>query len=99
NYTKIHRGSRSWRTAGPQGRQSTDTPGEKTAARIAAIEQTLKGIGPTTLKELRRMLKISSCEMLRLLKKLDMRRYESLRHPGDARLKVLRLRSWTPNVH
>jgi len=66
--------------------------GEKTIARIAKIDEVLKARGPTTLKEMERILKISPKEMNRLLAKLDMRRYELHVRPGDAREKVLRLK-------
>ena len=66
--------------------------GEKTIARIAKIEEVLKSRGPTTLKEMERILKISPKEMNRLLAKLDMRRYELHARPGDAREKVVRLK-------
>jgi hypothetical protein len=66
--------------------------GEKTIARIAKIEEVLKSRGPTTLKQLEHILKISPKEMNRLLVKLDMRRYELHARPGDAREKVIRLK-------
>ena len=66
--------------------------GEKTIARIAKIDEVLKSRGATTLKEMGRILKISSKEMNRLLAKLDMRRYELHYRPGDNREKVLRLK-------
>jgi vacuolar-type H+-ATPase subunit I/STV1 len=66
--------------------------GEKTVARIAKIAEVLKSRGPTTLKELERILQICPKEMNRLLSRLDMRRYELHARPGDAREKVLRLR-------
>jgi len=66
--------------------------GEKTIARIAKIDEVLKNRGATTLKEMGRILKISSKEMNRLLAKLDMRRYELHYRPGDNREKVLRLK-------
>ena len=66
--------------------------GEKTIARVAKIDEVLKSRGPTTLKEMERILKISPKEMNRLLAKLDMRRYELHSRPGDDREKVLRLK-------
>jgi Fic family protein len=67
--------------------------GEKTIARIAKIEEVLKSRGPTTLKELERILGIDRATMTRLLVKLDMRRYEIHSRPGDDREKVLRLKA------
>ena len=66
--------------------------GEKTIARVAKIDEVLKSRGPTTLKELEHILKISPKEMNRLLAKLDMRRFELHSRPGDDREKVLRLK-------
>jgi hypothetical protein len=66
--------------------------GEKTIVRIAKIDEVLKSRGPSTLKELERILKISPKEMNRLLAKLDMRRFELHSRPGDDREKVLRLK-------
>ena len=66
--------------------------GEKTIARVAKIDEVLKSRGPSTLKELERILKISPKEMNRLLAKLDMRRFELHSRPGDDREKVLRLK-------
>ena len=68
-------------------------PGTKTTARIAHIKTILKDRGATTFKELCRILDISAREMSRITKRLDMRFYEITRRPGDARQKVLRLRS------
>jgi Fic family protein len=77
--------------------KATTTPtaqpkGEKTIARIARIEEVLKTRGPSTLKELERILGIDKATMTRLLGKLDMRRYELHSRPGDDREKVLRLK-------
>ena len=66
--------------------------GEKTIARVAKIDEVLKSRGPSTLKELERILKISPKEMNRLLAKMDMRRFELHSRPGDDREKVLRLK-------
>jgi DNA-binding MarR family transcriptional regulator len=66
--------------------------GEKTIARIAKIDEVLKSRGPTTLKELERILGIDRATMTRLLRKLDMRRYELHSRLGDDREKVLRLK-------
>lgn len=71
---------------------SVPSRGEKTIARIAKIGEVLKSRGPTTLKEMERILMISPKEMNRLLAKLDMRRYELHTRPGDAREKVVRLK-------
>ena len=76
-----------------QSRIPPTTPGEKTAARITHIKTILKDRGATTFKELCRILDISAREMSRITKRLDMRFYEITRRPGDARQKVLRLRS------
>lgn len=79
-------------------RPSTPAPiasapkGEKTIARIAKIDEVLKSRGPSTLKELERILGIDKATMTRLLGKLDMRRYELHARPGDDREKVLRLK-------
>ena len=67
--------------------------GEKAINRIAKIEEVLKSRGPTTLKELERILGIDRATMTRLLVKLDMRRYEIHSRPGDDREKVLRLKA------
>jgi hypothetical protein len=85
------------RLAKLESRPSTTAPpaqprGEKTIARIAKIDEVLKSRGATTLKEMGRILKISSKEMNRLLAKLDMRRYELHARPGDAREKVIHLK-------
>jgi hypothetical protein len=45
--------------------------GEKTTARIAKIDEILKIRGATTLKELKRILKISPREMSQRVAKLD----------------------------
>ena len=66
--------------------------GEKTITRVTKIDEVLKSRGPTTLKEMERILRISPKEMNRLLAKLDMRRYELHSRPGDNREKVLRLK-------
>jgi hypothetical protein len=66
--------------------------GAKTIARIAKIEEVLKTRGPSTLKELERILGIDKATMTRLLARLDMRRYELHSRPGDDREKVLRLK-------
>jgi hypothetical protein len=66
--------------------------GAKTLARIAKIEEVLKSRGPSTLKELERILGIDRATMTRLLGRLDMRRYELHSRPGDDREKVLRLK-------
>jgi uncharacterized coiled-coil protein SlyX len=72
---------------------TTATPrGEKTLARIAKIDGILKARGPTTLKELERILSVDRATMTRLLSKLDKRRYEVHSRPGDEREKVLRLK-------
>lgn len=77
-----------------QSRIQPTTPlGEKTVARIDQIKSILKSRGPTSFGELERILKISPREMLRITKKLDLRYFEITRRPGDARQKVLRLRS------
>jgi Fic family protein len=86
------------RLATLEQRPSTPAPiasapkGEKTIARIAKIDEVLKSRGPTTLKELERILGIDKATMTRLLGKLDMRRYELHSRPGDDREKVLRLK-------
>jgi len=67
--------------------------GTKTIARIAKIDEILKSRGPTTLKELERILGIDRATMTRLLGKLDMRRYDLHARPGDEREKVLRLKA------
>lgn len=67
--------------------------GEKTAARIAKIDEVLKSRGPTTLKQLEHILGIDRATMTRLLGKLDKRRYELHSRPGDAREKVLRMKA------
>jgi len=67
--------------------------GTKTIARIAKIDEILKSRGPTTLKELERILGIDRATMTRLLGKLDMRRYDLHTRPGDEREKVLRLKA------
>jgi hypothetical protein len=66
--------------------------GEKTIARVAKIDEVLKARGPTTLKELRRIVGVDRATMTRLLSALDMRRYEIHTRPGDDREKVLRLK-------
>jgi hypothetical protein len=71
---------------------TTQPKGEKTIARLAKIEEVLKTRGPSTLKELERILGIDKATMTRLLGKLDMRRYELHSRPGDDREKVLRLK-------
>lgn len=76
-----------------QSRATALPPGNKTTARIAHIKTILKDRGATTFKELCRILDISAREMSRLVKRLDMRFFEITRRPGDARQKVLRLRS------
>ncbi len=76
-----------------QSRTTALPPGNKTTARIAHIKTILKDRGATTFKELCRILDISAREMSRIVKRLDMRFYEITRRPGDARQKVLRLRS------
>jgi hypothetical protein len=76
-------------------RPSTPAPnakGSKTIARIAKIDEVLKSRGPSTLKELERILGIDKATMTRLLARLDMRRYELHSRPGDDREKVLRLK-------
>lgn len=78
-------------------RDSAPAPGTKTEARIKAIKEVLKTRGSTTFKELERILGISSREMLRLTKKLDMRQYEIFRRQGDTREKVIRLRAQISN--
>jgi len=70
----------------------TPPQGAKTLARIAKIEEVLKSRGPSTLKELERILEIDRATMTRLLGKLDMRRYELHSRPRDDREKVLRLK-------
>jgi Fic family protein len=75
-----------------EGRRPSKLSGEKTLARIAKIDEILKSRGPTTLKELERILKISDKEMNRILKRLDDRRYEDFSRPGNKREKVLRLK-------
>ena len=67
--------------------------GTKTAARLSQIKTILKDRGATTFKEIERILEITPREMVRLTKKLDMRFFEITRRPGDARQKVIRLRS------
>lgn len=67
--------------------------GEKTKARIAKIDEILKARGPTTLKELERLLKIDPATMTRILGRLDKRRYELHDRSGDEREKVLRLKA------
>lgn len=67
--------------------------GEKTHIRILKIDEVLKAHGPTTLRELRRILNIDKATMTRLLGTLDKRRYEIFTRSGDNREKVLRLRS------
>jgi hypothetical protein len=67
--------------------------GEKTAARIAKIDEVLKSRGTITLKQLEHILGIDRATMTRLLGKLDKRRYELHARPGDAREKVLCLRA------
>jgi hypothetical protein len=77
----------------PASGPGTSPPrGEKTVARIGKIDEILRSRGPTTLKQLEHILKISPKEMNRLLAKLDMRRYELHARPGDAREKVIRLK-------
>lgn len=76
-----------------QSRTTALPPGNKTTARIAHIKTILKDRGATTFKELCRILDISAREMSRIVKRLDMRFFEITRRPGDARQKVLRLRS------
>lgn len=75
-----------------------DTPapakGSKTAARIDAIDRTLKERGATTLKEICRILKILPQELSRIMRGLDKRRYALSPRPGDLRQKVLKLRAW-----
>jgi transcription initiation factor IIE alpha subunit len=66
--------------------------GEKTLARLAKIDEILKTRGPTTLKELERILKIRPQEMSRIMARLDKRRYEIFLRAGDDREKVLRLK-------
>lgn len=67
--------------------------GTKTITRLSRIKAILKSRGATTFKEIERILGIAPREMVRLTKKLDMRFYEITRRPGDAREKVIRLRS------
>jgi len=67
--------------------------GAKTLARLAKIDEILKTRGPTTLKEIKRILKISPKEMNRLLTRLDKRRYEVHSRPGDEREKVIKLKA------
>jgi len=67
--------------------------GAKTLARLAKIDEILKTRGPTTLKELKRILKISPKDMNRLLTRLDKRRYEIHSRPGDEREKVIKLKA------
>jgi len=67
--------------------------GAKTLARLAKIDEILKSRGPTTLKEMERILKISPKEMNRLLTRLDKRRYEVHSRPGDEREKVIKLKA------
>ena len=76
-----------------QSRATALPPGNKTASRIAHIKTILKDRGATTFKELCRILDISAREMSRITNRLDMRFFEITRRPGDARQKVLRLRS------
>lgn len=76
-----------------KGRDLQNPPGEKTATRIAQIKTILKDRGPTTFGELERLLKISPRELLRITKRLNLRYFEITRRPGDARQKVLRLRT------
>ena len=64
--------------------------GEKTIARISKIEEILKARGPTTFKELERLLKIGPGEMTRLISKLDKRKFEVHPRPNHNREKVLR---------
>ncbi len=84
------------RLASLENKPSTTTAsprGEKTIARIEKIEEVLKSRGPTSLRQMEHILKISPKEMNRLIEKLDMRRYELHVRPGDAREKVLRLKA------
>jgi hypothetical protein len=74
-------------------RERPPAPGSKTEARIAKIEEILKERGPTTFKGIERILDISPREMLRITKRLDLRRYEISRRPGDARQKLIKLRA------
>ncbi len=67
--------------------------GKKTVSRIAKIDEILKTRGPTTLKELEKILKIDPATMTRILVRLDKRRYELHTRPGDEREKVLRLKA------
>jgi hypothetical protein len=67
--------------------------GIKTETRIAKINEILQTRGPTPLKELERILGVDKAAMTRLLSKVDKRRYELYCRRGDARQKVLRLRS------
>lgn len=67
--------------------------GTKTATRIAKINEILTARGPTSLKELGRILGMDKTAMTRLLSKLDKRRYELYCRRGDARQKILRLRA------
>ena len=76
-----------------QSRTTALPPVNKTAARIEHIKSILKSRGATSFGELERILNISPREMSRIVKRLDMRFFEITRRPGDARQKVLRLRS------
>jgi len=67
--------------------------GIKTASRIAKINEILLARGPTSLKELGRILRLDKAAMTRLLSKLDKRRYELYCRRGDGRQKVLRLKA------
>jgi len=77
--------------------KSCKPTGTKTLARLKGLREILKQRGPTTFKEMERLLKVSPREMLRLTKKLDNRQYEIFRREGDIREKVIRLRSQIRN--
>jgi len=67
--------------------------GQKTLQRLEKLDQILKERGPRTLGQLGEELKLSSSEISRLIGKLDKRRYEVSKRPGNEREKVIRLRS------
>jgi predicted RNase H-like nuclease (RuvC/YqgF family) len=70
--------------------------GEKTLARIAKLKEGLRSRGQgMTLKEVGRLLDLKPNQVTALVIQLDKRAFEIFTRAGDARQKVIRLRSFT----
>ena len=79
-----------------QTRTAAPPRGEKTLARIAKLKETLKSRGQgMTLKDVGRLLELRPNQVTVLVLQLDKRVFEVFVRAGDARQKVIRLRSFT----